>query len=562
MSKFMKRLTVSILASLVLLTGCAGSTPGYEDDHIYTREEALQELEAKLQNVTVHEVDAPLYIYDEEVESKALADIDVYPITVQGKGAINIEVAAATELSADAPDDLINVWAEEFNRSGVEVNGKTASVTVRKITSGEVLTYMTEGDYRPDVYVPSFPGWGMMLDASGFDTIQLAERIAGNTAGILMKQDVYDAYIEKYGEVTMGKVVEASMAGDLTLAVTNPYTSSTTLNLMAEMLACFDPKNPLSDTASEKLLEYQRTSPPVGYTTAVLTSQAEKGIIDTMVMEEQAYFKAASLRDFVYTPVGVRHDHPVYTFDYVDVDKQAVAREFVEFCQSEKSQKTATEKGFNRHDDYQSHDIGLDGAGYLAVQKIWKANKDGGQPVIAVFIGDVSISMNGKPLDALKNSLLATSSYINSDYYIGLISYSDDVYVHLKPERFDEKQRAYFAGAVRSLNIIGNTATYDAVLVGLQMLLEKAEEVPDAKLMMFLLSDGQRSSGYRIDKVEDIVQGLKIPIYTIGYNLEGDPSGKARDELKQLSGLNEADLIDADSDNIINRLRDLFNVNL
>lgn len=134
---------------------------------------------------------------------------------------------------------------------------------------------------------------------------------------------------------------------------------------------------------------------------------------------------------------------------------------------------------------------GLDGAGYLAAQKIWKMNKDGGKPVIAMFVADISGSMDGEPLMALKDSLTATAQYISSDNYIGLVSYSDNVYVNLDIEQFDETQRAYFSGATNSLAANGGTATYDATLVALNMLYEKAQEVPDAKLMLFVLSDGE-----------------------------------------------------------------------
>lgn len=565
--KAMKRFFALMLAMACLLSGC-GAT-GYEENNTYTYEEATKELESKLTKVTVTDIPAPLDIYDVDAVKTTLADIDTFPLTVKGKGEIDIEIAAATELSAEAPDDLINVWAEKFNRSKIEVNGKIASVTIRKITSGEVLTYMTEGDYCPDVYIPSAYCWGEMLKAKGINAQKLADRLVGNTAGILMEKDTYDRFIEKYHEVTVDKVLEASLAGDLTFACTNPYTSTTGLNNLATTLFCFDNNNPLSDTAVQKLLEYQRQSPPVAYTTAVLRNQASKGIIKAMVMEEQAYRNAPELKDFVYTPIGIRHDHPVYTFDYVDEEKQAVAKKFVEYCLSEEAQKIANEKGFNLHDDYKEQSAGLDGAGYLAAQKIWKANKDGGKPVIAVFVADISGSMNKNgALDALKDSLLSTASYIKSDNYIGLVSYSDDVYINLNPIpfdeetqtyqtlQFDETQRAYFSGAVKSLTANGGTATYDAVLVALDILRQGAAEIPDAKLMLFVLSDGDQNRGYSLNRITDIVGGMRVPVYTIGYNLEDTG------ELKELSNINEAALINAKTDDIVNELRNLFNVQL
>lgn len=554
-----KLMAIIIMVAVCCLGGC--DTPGYEESKTLTYKEAVEELSSKLTKVQTSTVDAPLDIYDTGSEIKALASIDTFPLTVKGNGEINIEIAAATELTAEAPDDLLNVLAKKFNSQNVEVNGRKVSVTVRKITSGEVVTYMTEGNYKPDVYIPSSYAWGEMLKSKGVGTIKLTDRMAGNTAGILMEKKTYETFKGKYKEVTVDKVLEASLAGELTFAYTNPYTSSTGLNILASMLHSFDANNPLSDEASQKLLDYQKQSPPVAYTTAVLRDQAAKGIIKAMVMEEQAYHNTPELKDYVYTPAGIRHDHPVYTFDYVVGEKQEAAKKFVEYCLSGEAQKVASEKGFNLHDDYQEQSAGLDGAGYLAAQKIWKANKDGGKPIIAVFVADVSGSMDGEPLNALKESLISTASYIGSDNYIGLVSYSDEVAINLELKQFDETQRAYFSGAVKALTANGGTATYDAVLVALDMLRKKAEEVPDAKLMLFVLSDGEQNRGYKLGKITDIVGGMKVPIYTIGYNLESS-SKSAKEELKVLSGVNEATLIDAQTDDIINQLRNLFNVQL
>ena len=557
-----KKVLAAVLSATLaagLLTGCGG-VRSENDDRVnaLSPDDAKTEMATLLKKVKVKEVSDPILdIYSEDVsEADALADIDTFPITVEGRGQINIEVAAATEMSADAPDDWMNVVAKNFNKEGYTIGGKSVSVSVRKITSGEAVTYMNAGAYEPQVFAPSNFAWGEMLKASGIGITKIEDRIAGNTAGILIKKDVYDKFIEKYKEATVGNVLKASNAGDLTFAYTNPYTSSTGLNILTAMLKSFDEGNPLSDTASAELMEYQKTSPPVAYTTAVLRNSAKKGIINAMVMEEQAYVNTPELKDFVYIPAGIRHDHPIYTFDWDTDDEQEAARMFVEYCKNDKSQKLATEKGFNLHDDYQAQDPGLNGAGYLSAQKLWKQNKNGGKPIIAVFVADVSGSMDGEPLNALKSSLINASSYIGSDHYIGLVSYASDVTINLPIEQFDATQRAYFAGEVKNLSAVGGTATYDAVLVAMNMLQEKAKEIPDAKMMLFVLTDGDQNEGWSLNRVTGIVGGLQIPVYTIGYNYTNT------DDLERLSNINEAALIKAGSDDIANQIRNLFNVQL
>ena len=550
---------IAVCMAAILTVGCggAGGSGGSGSVNALSYEDALEELTALSASVKATDVPATMDLDAEELTNDAaLADIDTFEVTVKGDGDINIEIAAATELSSGAPDDWINVVAKNFNKSGYTVDGKSVSVSVRKIASGEVVTYMVDGDYRPEVFIPSNYAWGKMLDASGISTVKITDRIVGNTAGILMSREAYEEYTKTYGEVTVSGVLEAAIAGDLVFAYTNPYTSSTGLNILTAMLYSFDQNNPLSQEATEKLISYQKDAPTAAYTTAVLRNSAKKGIIDAMVMEEQAYINTPELKDYVYTPAGIRHDHPVYTFEYVSDEEKQAAELFAQYCMSEENQKLAGDKGFNRHEDYVGQDPGLDGNGFLAAQSVWKTNKNGGRPIIAVFVTDTSGSMTGLPLNSLKNSLIASAKYIGSDNYVGLISYNTDVYVNLKIDKFNNKQRAYFSGAVKNLQPNGNTATYDAVVVGLNMLVEKSKEVPDAALELFVLSDGKQNVGLDLSRIKPVAAGLRIPIYCIGYNM------KETKELMELAELNEAALINADSDDIVNQLRNLFNVNM
>ena len=81
--------------------------------------------------------------------------------------------------------------------------------------------------------------------------------------------------------------------------------------------------------------------------------------------------------------------------------------------------------------------------------------------------------------------------------------------INLPIEQFNNKHRAYFSGEVKNLVATGGTATFDAVLVGLDMLEKKLEEMPDATPLLFLLTDGDTTSGYRLDRVESVVAGIK-----------------------------------------------------
>lgn len=570
----MKR-TISVLLAMLMtlsmLTACGpgGEVTMGEKAPVLSVEEAGKELQSLLTKVARTEIEDPaLDIYMDEIgEAAALADISTFDIAERGTGQINIEIAAATELSSEAPDDWIVAVARNFNREKQTVNGKTVSVTIRTITSGEILTYLNAGAYQPQAAVFSNEAWGLMAEASGIGLTKIEDRLAGNTAGILMSRSASEKIGEKYGEADFKNIIQAARDKALVFGYPNPYTSSTGLNGLACMLEAFDPSDPLSAKASEALSQYQRTAPPVAYTTAVLRNQAKKGIIDAMLMEEQAYINTPELSDYIYIPFGIRHDHPFYIFDWDTQDQKDAAELFAEYCLSEQSQKLATDKGFNRHDDYKPAEP-MSGQQYLTAQSLWKENKSGGRRVAAVFIADISGSMKGDPLASLQESVVAALPYIGSENYVGLISYSTDVTINLsmleKDEKgnvtgikpFDDRQRAYFSGEIKNLQASGNTATYDAVLAGLDMINQAQQIEPDVVPIIVLLTDGQAQSGYKLSRITSIVEGMRVPVYCIAYNYN---SGG---ELETLSGINEASTVKADTDDVVNQLRNLFNTQM
>lgn len=569
MKKNLKTLLLLALC-LAVLAGCANVSMG-EKAAPMSVSDARKELDALLTRVDASVAENPaMDIYTDDIsENAALADIDTFDIVVEGKGSINIEIAGATELTDKSPDDWLVAVASSFNRENNIINNRSVSVTVRKITSGEITTYINAGVYQPNAAVFSNDAWGKMINASGITATKVADRIAGNTAGILISKDASAKVKESYKEVNFETVIRAAQDGIIVFGYSNPYTSSAGMNGLTTMLNVFDPGNPLSDKASAALLEYQKTSPPVAYTTAILRNQAKKGIIDAMVMEEQAYINTPELSSYEYIPFGIRHDHPVYSFEWNTVEENEALQMFVDYCLMEKNQKLATEKGFNRHDEYKSQDTGLSGQGYLTAQSMWKQNKNGGKPVAAVFVCDVSGSMNGSAITSLQQSLIATLPYIGSEHYVGLVSYSGDVTVNLpirqsdknKPDygqirRFDDKQRAYFSGEVKNLVAAGGTHTYDAVLVALDMINDVQSEVPDAVPLIILLTDGDTNGGYTLSRISPVVEGMRVPVYCISYNYGGSK------DLDTLSGLNEASTVKADSDDIVNQLRNLFSTQL
>lgn len=188
-------------------------------------------------------------------------------------------------------------------------------------------------------------------------------------------------------------------------------------------------------------------------------------------------------------------------------------------------------------------------------QKLWKEKKNGTKKISAVFVADISGSMDGEPLNNLKKSLITGAEYIGKDNSIGLVTYSDDVNINLPVGKFDLNHRSLFTGAVMDLEASGGTATFDGMIVALKMLMEEKAANPDAKLMLFVLSDGETNRGHSLNDIEGILRTLKIPVYTIGYNANISA-------LNNISSINEAASINAESDDVIYKLASLFNAQM
>jgi len=525
-----------------------------------TAEEASIKLDNKLKKVSVSDnslrKSSGSGKNDELALSDELPDISEYPLMVEGDSELVIEIASSTEKSGTGTDGALNAVAEKFNEQKFTVNDKVVSVSIRSIASGETIDYIASGKYVPDAYTPSNQLWGQMLEAKGVSLTLKKERLAGNVAGFVLEKNKYEEFKEKYGEVNIDSINQAIVSNDLTFGYTNPYASSTGLNFLLSLLHSLDPADPLSETAVNGFVDFQKNVTHVSFTTIQLRNSVEKGTIKSFVYEYQNFKNTTELRDYVFTPFGIRHDNPIYALGDLSAEKEALLDMFIEYCLNEESQKTFTEYGFNQTemDSYADEGTGIDGNTIISAQKLWKIEKSV-RPIAAVFIADTSGSMMGDPLNQLRTALLNASSYISDEHAVGLITYDTRVYKDLPIGMFDETQRSYFKGAVEYMVASGGTATNDAILVALKMLQDYQVENPDVKPMIILLSDGNQTDGYALSDIDEIVAGMQVPIYTIGYNA-------TIENLEEISKINEAATINATSENVIYRIKAFFNAEL
>lgn len=523
-----------------------------------SKENATGKLKKICKDININEVEprkVPIDLGVKDVKD-TIPNIDKYPAKVENTTDSYIEIFSTGEKAGNGKDGWLIDVANNFNESKFEINGKIISVKVREIASGLGMDYIISEKYLPDAYSPSNELWGEMIKANG-KTIELCDdRMVGNVAGILISKEKYDELIKKYGAINLKNITQAVANGEINMGYTNPFASATGLNFLVSTLATFDSSNPLSEKAIDGFNEFQNNIPLIAYTTLQLRNSAESGILDGFIMEYQTYINSPELKtDYIFTPFGYRHDSPLYSVGNLSNEKKEILNKFIEFYKQDKYQELAVKDGFNALEDYKCEIENLDGNTILQAQKLWKENKNGDKPIVAVFVADVSGSMEGEPLNELKKSLLNGSRYIGEENSIGLVTYSNDVNINLPIEKFDLNQRSLFTGAVQDMDASGGTATFDAIAVAVQMLLDEKEKNPDAKLMLFVLSDGETNIGHSLDDLREILESVKIPVHTIGYNANIEA-------LENISRINEATSINADSDDVIYKLGSLFNAEM
>ncbi len=521
-------------------------------------EEASTRLERLCKKITSIEVEAEASSIDLSSMSTLdeLPPIEKYPLTVNNTTDTYIEVFSSPEKAGKEKDGWLNEVANKFNSENFTVDGKVVSVAVRSISSGLATDYITSGKYVPEAFTPSNYFWGQMLVGNGVQVELINKKMVGNVAGVTISNNKYNELMSKYGSINMKTIVEAVEAGEIIFGYTDPFSSTGGLNSLLNTLYTYDANNILSETAIEGFNKFQKNVPFIANTTLQMRDAADSGELDGFILEAQLYNNSPDLqREYQFIPFGARHDNPLYAVGELSSTKKQIISLFSDYCMKSESQELATKYGFNQNDDYVSEMPDFTNDEIIQAQKIYKKNKGAGKPTMAVFISDISGSMQGERIENLKKSLINSIQYINNDTYIGMVSFNEKVYINLPIKKFDLTQKSLFKGATESLSANGSTATFDGIAIALNMIVEAMKENPDVTPMLFLLSDGENNRGCSLSDVAPILDAYHIPVYTIGYEVKD----RFKVTLENIAAINEATFIDTEPDDIVYKLKSLFN---
>lgn len=472
-----------------------------------------------------------------------------------------VEIFVSTEKSGRGSDGWMVAVAQAFNDQNIRLSGgKRAQVYIRKIASGTGYQFIASQKHVPDAFAPSNHLWIQMVAAHGIKMTPIREQLVGNIAGIVMKSAVADQLRATYQTLDIKNLIDAVVQGKLAMGYTNPFASSTGLNFLVTVLASFaegQEKEMLAPEVVSSFESFQQGVPFVSLTTLQMRESVENdGSLDAFVMEYQTFINVPVLQSgYEFIPFGIPHQNPLYAVGDVNPEKMEVLEKLAAFAEQSEFQKLASENGFNLSPEYKPvFDLP---AGELLVQaqKIWKEKKDSGKPISAVFLCDVSGSMAGSRIRALRESLLEGSEFIVPGNSIGLVLFSNVVNVVLPIKKFNLNHKAVFHAATQDMAAGGGTAMYDGIVVSLAMLVEEKRKNPHAKTMLFVLTDGDTNEGLELSDIRTTLAGLKIPIYTIGYE-----SNLA--VLKEVSSIVEAASINANEGEISYKIGSLLNAQM
>jgi Ca-activated chloride channel family protein len=560
---------VAVAVSLVILAaacggddGGGGSGGGSNGD--LSEAEAAEELADLLGEIDVTDdpVDRRAQV-EPGVEADladVLPDIGEFPLVVDpsSTGTV-VEIFTSSEKSGEGTDGWMVEVADAFNAAGLTLaDGQEAKVAIRRIPSGIGYQFIASGTHLPDAYTPSNHLWIEMARAGGAEMTAVRESLVENVAGIVMKTDVAES-LGGAGSLDAAAVIDNVASGDLIMGYTDPYASSTGLNFLVTVLDSFaggDEARMLDPDVVSTFEQFQQGVPFVALTTLQLRESVEQDqSLDAFVMESQTFENTDALQSgFEFTPFGITHDNPLYAVGDDPATAEALEL-FATFAEDSQNTDLAAEYGFNPAIDHDSSYDVPSGETLIAAQQVWKENKDAGRRVVAVFVTDTSGSMNGTRIQALQSAMLADSEFITPENSIGLVEFNNLVTKRIPIAEFDLNQKAAFAAAAEDLSAEGGTAMYDGILVGLDMLLNAQAADPDIKPLLIVLTDGETEDGHSFEETEAVIEGLGIPVYTVGFEAD-------LDELDRLASLVEAASINADEQDVEYEIGALFNAEL
>lgn len=573
--KTLKSLWFAIGLALTLLVACGRITIiDFETANKAIQNDFLPKI--KIEQALVSDAAAARYSTDSIKEP--LPKIDDFPLygaqPTNDPKQVYVEIySSAEKANAQKQDErwLVDV-AEAFNAKNVATSsGQIIRVGVRNTPSGLAERLIASKTFKPAAFSPSNDLWVEILKSDGITPKTIAPVLQPNGTGFAVRGDAYQE-LAKDGTVTFDRLLSAITSGKISVGYPNPYSSSTSLNLLYTIFWQAAGHN----RDKQPLTVQDLNAPQVSSVfdafqkQVIVTSVTTLELKDIFVRDQQkmqafpldgvaftALKKLPGFEQVAYVPFGLPHNAPLVGFDWNTPEQQEALQKFSEFATSEPMQKLAFAAP-EVMEYLKSKDIPVNPSGEVLKTALtfWKQRKDGGRTVYMMMVIDTSGSMAGDRIKAVKDGLRIATKEINAGNQVGLITFSDRVKNVVSLSPFDALQHKRLLAAIDALEADGNTALYDGAIVGLAPLMERRKADPTGVFRLLLLTDGEVTTGLKFEEVKDLMKFSDVRIYPIAY---GEVNQK---ELSAIAALRESTVQVGTPQNVQNLLKEIFQTNL
>jgi Ca-activated chloride channel homolog len=580
MKKHRFGLWLAIALCLSVLWACYSK---HDDITITSFDQAYQHLKTLISDIHVQSTSVPDSIARQVVVpplNDTLPDLNNFPLYGASPNkdpkTVFVEIFSSSEKgNANREDErwLIDV-AEAFNRQQARVStGEIIQVGIRNIPSGLGRKLIAAKAVQPAGFSPSNALWIELLRQDGVTPVIIQSSLMPDCGGFVIAPQAYQQ-LAADGEVNFARLLDAIITGRLKLGYANPYTSSSSLNLLYSIFW----QAAGHDRDLKPLTVNEIQSPQVASVfdafqkQVVVTGITSRDLSDAFLQDSsqlqvfasgcRGYSQLKQVKGYEqlgFIPYGMTHNNPLVGFDWNTPTQQEALTKFAEFASSAKMQQLADRQG-TMPAEVLNHVEFLptpSGAVLKAAQSLWKQRKDGGRTVYMQLVVDTSGSMEDhQRLKSVQQALRFASREINRGNHVGLITFSDQPTRWLNLAPFNELEQKRLFAAIDQLRPDGSTALYNALAIGLFDLMEKQKTDPNGRFYLLLLTDGERTDGLHLEQLKPVIRQSGIKIYPLAY---GEVN---QQELKAIAAIREGSVYTGTPETVQGLLKDLFQTNL
>ena len=500
-----------------------------------------------------------------------------------------VEVHANTSLNA-----WLQAAADRFNSSGAKIaDGRQAYARLTFVEAGQAVSDMASGDL-PAVWIPDAETWVDVLARSGKLNYQgNCQSVAQSPLVIAMWRPIAEAL--GWPGRTIGWLDISSLAADptawayysggqfgssLRLGHTHPGLSgSGASTLLAVVYAAQSSPAPVSAATLRQpivqasVASFESTVAWFSPSTAELGRAMRErgtGYLGAAVVYENIALQVADGQPSIvpiYPFEGTfMATHPACIDSAASAETQEAAKLFRDYLLDQDAQTLAASHGLRPVNPQVTPSAPLDAAhgvdlaqpqtifnaptvdAVYAAQELWQSAR---KPVNLVMLVDRSGSMRGDKIEGVRGAAAQFVEQMGDQDRLTLIAFSSSPSVLIENKRVgDARQDAI--NAINGIPASGNTALYDAIALGTQIVADTNSS--QRTNVMVVLSDGLDTSSIR-PYSNELIQAAtanNTTVFTIAYGGDAD-----QNLMRNMAGLGNGNFYEGTEANIAGIYQDM-----